>query len=105
MPYGAARASLEKSGAITRGPMPRAHPLPKRRGLSVAVQLALTFAAGMYAPRVRAQQIACPASGVTVTAATETNGIGPCIITGALTVDSGGTLDNTGALRTSLTIA
>src|SRR5689334_20655220 len=85
--------------------MPRPNPLPPRRGLTVAVQLALTFAAGLYAPRIRAQQIACPANGVTVSAATETNGIGPCTVTGSLAIDSGGTLDNTGALRTSLTIA
>src|SRR5688572_7319233 len=101
MPYGAVRASLEKSGAITRGPMPRAHAVPKRRGLAVAVQLALTFAAGMYAPRIRAQQIACPANGVAVTAAENNSDL--CHIT-ALTVNSGGTLDNTGTLRTNLTV-
>jgi fibronectin-binding autotransporter adhesin len=82
--------------------MQRAHSLPKRRGLAVAVQLALTFAAGMYAPRLRAQQIACPANGVAVTAAENNSNL--CHITGALTVDSGGTLDNTGTLRTNLTV-
>src|SRR5262245_5180185 len=100
MSYGAVRASLKKSGAITRGPMPRAHSLPKRRGLAVAVQLALTFAAGLYAPRIRAQQIACPASGVTVSG-TASNAVSPCNITGALTIDTSGRLDNSGALATN----
>lgn len=81
--------------------MPSPHSLPQRRGLAVAVQLALTFAAGMYAPRIRAQQIACPASGITVTAATETNSVTPCTVTGSLAIDSGATLNNTGALRTN----
>lgn len=79
--------------------MPRPHLLPKRGSLTVAVQLALTFAAGMYAPRIRAQQIACPATGVTVTGAA-TNSVDPCDNAGALTINSGGTLTNTGTVRT-----
>jgi outer membrane autotransporter protein len=79
--------------------MRRPHSLPKRRGLTVAVQLALTFAAGMYAPRIRAQQIACPASAVTIAGAA-TNSVDPCDNAGALTINSGGTLTNTGTVRT-----
>ena len=80
------------------------HSLPKRRGLTVAVQLALTFAAGMYAPRIRAQQIACPASGLLVTGSA-TNTINACNVTGGLTIDSGATLSNAspGVLTTTAT--
>src|SRR5262245_57781248 len=73
--------------------MPSPHALPKQRGLTVAVQLALTLAAGMYAPRIRAQQISCPSVSETVTGTAE-NSVFGCQVTGTLTIEAGGTLNN-----------
>jgi fibronectin-binding autotransporter adhesin len=71
----------------------------KRDHLAVAVQLALTFAAGMYAPRVRAQQITCPVAGTTTISVPAINGL-VCSVTGALNIQGpGGSLDNTGELN------
>lgn len=85
--------------------MPRPHTLPQRRGLAVAVQLALTLAAGLYAPRIRAQQIACPASGITVSGGAS-NSVDPCNVnnltvtsTGFLSNEAGGKLNNNSSLQ------
>jgi hypothetical protein len=49
--------------------------VPRRGALALAVQGALLLGVGAYAPRIRAQQITCPAVSVTVTAAGEFNSV------------------------------